>query len=518
MKLTLALGAVASALLVLPTAASAAPPWCKGGRSTEKPIYDLKTMFTETDAHRSLLNLIAATCYPDDDLASYGKQVEATRVAWSKKLQLTDADWVEVNEWAHLSRAERGQDTFFMTDRKAAWSSYGPLDQFALLGNANTAQVDGGYMADAIGEKLTQLGRLGYVRFCMERTKQDDGPVALAMCAADIAALDMTKIVAEINADKSHDTADRITARLVAYETITEVPQLTAQIAALKKKDDAYAKMFELGEAATKQWRTVDPKLVQLVSDLDDAHVTGSRKASKDCMPRALEAWTGAVQALGAKPYEGIRSEAGNEFMPQMVAIVVKQPNGYLAALALNVCANLEKKDDALTRLIGAALVRWPGFRGPRTGTQTAIYTAGLELDQRDQAIDYPELKREFIDGDPNTGTFGFGTVLSVKAAGDKATITFKKEKVKQTRCVKGHYTNQISQILNGTVHYYYVCDKEVKEVVEVPPSPPIKVIARYAADLKPGMVIRVSDDVVPVAYANKNSTTPVIVAGVKVK
>lgn len=518
MKLTFAIGAVATALVVMPTTASAAPAWCKGGDATEKPSYDLKTMFTETDVNRSLLNLVAATCYPENDLKPYAKQVEATRAAWSKKLQLTDADWGMVNEWAHLSQAERGQNTFFATDRKAAWSSYGPLDQFAELSSANSGDVDGGYVADAIGDKLTQLGRLGYVRFCMERAKQDDGPVALAMCATDIAALDMAKLVAEINRDKSHGTADRMTARIVAYETLAERPQLQAQIAALQKKDDAYAKMFALGEAAHKQWGSVDPKLVQLVSDLDDAHVTGSRKASKDCMPRALEAWTGAVQALGAKPYEGIRSEPGNEFMPQMIAIVVKQPNGYLAALALNVCANLEKKDDALTRLIGAALVRWPGFRGPRTGTQTAIYTAGLELDQRDQTIEYPEIKREFITGDPNTGTFGFGTVLSVKAAGDKSTITFKKEKVKQTRCVKGHRTNQISQILDGTVHYYYVCDKEVNEVVEVPPSPPVKVIARYATDLKPGMVIRVSDDVVPVAYPNKNSTTPVLVAGVKVK
>lgn len=518
MKLPLALGAVATTLLALPTTASAAPPWCKGGSNIEKPDYDIKTMFTETDAHRSLLNLIGGTCYLDDEDVAYKRQIEATRVAWSKKLGLTDADWVEVNEWAHLTRSERGQDRFFSSDRKAAWSTLGPLDQFAELSGSDIGQVDAGYVADAFGSKLTQLGRLGYVQRCMERATKDDGPVTLAMCATDAAALDMAKIVAEINGDKSHGTADRMTARLVAYETITKLPQLKTTIAELKKKDDAYAKMFELGEAAHKAWGSVDPTLVQLVADLDDAYITGSRKASKGCMPRALAGWKTAVEAVGAKPLEGIRSEAGNEFMPQMVAIVVKQPNGYLAALALNVCAHLENKEDALTKLIGAALERWPGFRGPRTGTQTAIFTAGLELDQRGATIEYPELKREFVTGDPNTGTFGFGTVLSVKTAGDKATITFKKEKVKQTRCVKGHYTNQISQILNGTIHYYYVCDKEVNEVIEVPPSPPVTVVARYAADLKPGMVIRVSDDVVSVAYPNKGSTTPVLAAGVKVK
>lgn len=137
--------------------------------------------------------------------------------------------------------------------------------------------------------------------------------------------------------------------------------------------------------------------------------------------------------------------------------------------------------------MIGYAIVRWPGFRGPRTSTQTAILTAGLKLDDRNATIDYPDLGREWIRGDGNSGS-KHGAIASIKVEGETATITFAKNKITQNRCTKGHYTNRISQIMSdGTVVYYYVCDTEITETVEVAPSPPVKVGARYVFGLKPG-------------------------------
>ena len=85
-------------------------------------------------------------------------------------------------------------------------------------------------------------------------------------------------------------------------------------------------------------------------------------------------------------------------------------------------------------------------------------------------------------------------------------------------RCVKGHTTSRIRQIMgDGTVVYWYQCDQEVTETIEVEPSPPVKVGARYVVGLEPGMTVHVTDDAATVAYP-KGKGTPAIVTGVAVK
>ena len=513
MRIPIVLGA-AAVLLTHTTSATAAPDWCKGGK--DKPSYNMKTLFAETDPEAALASLVGATCYADADIASYAKQIEATRQAWSKKLGFTEADWVEINEWAHWPRWARSNDSYSLTAKDAPMSKYSPLDQFSVL-SRDTGQVDVAYVADALGAKLSHVGRLGFVRTCMSRGKQDDAPVMYAMCAADVAALDLAKIYAEISADTTHELSHRMGTRFAAYTTVAKVPAWQAEVKAFREKDPAYDKMFELAEQATKAWGGVDATTLALMADLDDARTSGSRRASQGCMARAEAAWKGVVQALPIKKLANIAAVPGNTYLQQLVPMAIATPTGYLAGLALNQCATMDKKADALARVIGATLVRWPGFRGPRTGTQTTILTAGLELDRRDATITYPTLSREFIDGDTNIG-FTVGGVAKVEVAGDKATITFQKRKVKQTRCTKGHHTNRVQRVNSfGQFEYEYQCDNWITETIEVAPSDPLKVTAKYAVGVSPGMTVSITDEVVVVAYP-KDSTTPSLVTGVAVK
>ncbi len=516
MHATIIFGSLCALVAHTATAAAAPPAWCKGG--DEKPTYYLKTLYTETDVQQALMGLVAATCYPEADLANQDRQLAALRGAWSKKLGLAEADWADVSDWAHLQRHLRGDPTIMPTDRQAAWSAYSPIDQYGALSRASMGQVDAAYLADAFGAKLTQLGRLGYVAACLEPGAKDPA-VAWAMCATDVAQLDAGKIADEIRADTTHNAGDRMTARIVAYETIAlKVPKYLADTKALRAKDPAYATMFTLGEAAHAGWGKTDARWVSLVSDLDDARMTGSRAASAGCVAKSWEAWRSVVAAVPAKRLAAIHPEPGNQFATQFVAAVVGDANGYLAALAVNECAQLEGKEDYLSRVIGYAIERWPGFRGPRTATQTAILTAGLTLDQRGAAIDFPDLDRDWIRGDGNTGNYGLGGIESVKIEGERATVTFAKQKVTQNRCTKGHQTSRISQIMSdGTVVYYYVCDTEITETIEVAPSPPMSIGARYAAGLKKGMTVQISDDVAVVAYP-KGKPAPAVVTGVEVK
>jgi hypothetical protein len=514
MRAILCLGSLG--LLVAHTAiASAAPTWCKGG--DQKPSYDMKSLFTEQDPFWGIPALVAASCYPDSDVASMEKQIAKARDAWSKKLGLVESDWVDVNEWAHKSNSERGSNAidFDVNKRKTAWSALTPIDQLAVLGRGDIYEVDVAYVADAMGAKLSELGRLGYVVTCLDGG--GDPAVRYAMCAPDAAALDMTKLNAEIRADTEHTGTDRMVARIIAWRLLTEkLPAFQTEVKTLRAKDPAYATMFDLGQAAHRDWKP-DATLQALVTSLDDAHVTGSRKASAGCSEKAWAGWTQVVQGLGAKKLETIHAEPGNELLPQMLGMLTSTADGYLAALALNQCAVLADKQDDLSEMIGGALVRWPGLRGPRTATHTAILTSGLQLDDTGAQLDYPEIKRDFIRGTGNVGAVGNGRIDSIKVDGERATITFKKEKVTQKRCTKGHRTNRITRIDSfGAFVYEYVCDKEITETIDVEPSPPLKVVARTTAGMKPGMTVHVSDNIAMVAFSAKGAV--VNVTGIEVK
>lgn len=515
MHATIILGTLCALVAHTATAAAAPPAWCKGG--DEKPSYDLKSLYTETDAQFALMGIVAASCYPEADLAGQDRQLAALRAGWSKKLALAEGDWADVSEWAHLQRHLRGDPKIDVTDRQAAWSSYSPIDQYGALSTADIGQVDAAYLADAFGPKLTQLGRLGYVTQILA-VGMNEPSVRYAMGLTDATLLDLAKISAEIRADGTHNAADRMTARIVAYETIAKLPKYFADVKALRAKDPAYEKMFALGEAAHKQWTAVDPKLVALVGELDDAQITGSRKASAGCAARTWEAWKTAIAAMPAKQFAQIHGLPENPFLTQLVQSVVATPNGYLTALAMLQCAGLESSDETLAEVIADVAFRWPGMRGPRTATQTAILTAGLVFDKRETALDYPTVSRLTPSG---TGTRENGLLAaidSVKVEGDTATIAFAKRKVKQTRCTKGHMTSRIVRIWpDGTFQYYYQCDAEVTETIEVAPSPPLKVAARYATGLAKGMSVQVGGGVAVVAYP-AGSATPSFVTGVGVK
>ncbi len=515
MRSTILLGALC-ALAAHSTTAEAAPSWCKGGE--DSPVYSLKTLFSETDAHDALRNLVAASCYPGDDVAAMTKQIAAARAAWSKKLGLVEADWAEVSDWAHLPTNLRAADRIEVKDRQAPWSAYSPLDQFGALSMADIGPVDAAYLADAFGAKLTQLGRLGFVGQCVASSATDPA-VMYAMCAADVAALDFGKVAAEIRADPTHNATDRMIARLLAYDITTrKVPKYLVDTRALRAKDPAYETMFSLGQAAHAQWAKADPTLISLVSDLDDARVSGSRKASAGCATRAWDAWKATVAKLPAKRLADVQPTSGNDFAPQLIAILIAEPNGYLAALALGECATLEGNPDYLTTAISEGLERWPGFRGPRSGTQSAILTAGLKLDQRDASIEYPEIKHAWLGGGGGVGDSGVGALESVKIDGDSATLVSAKHKVTQPRCVRGHYSNRITRVTQeGQFIYDYVCDQSIIETIEVSAFPPKTVKARYATGLKAGMTVRIAEDVVVVAYP-KGKGVPAIVTGVEVK
>jgi hypothetical protein len=508
-------------MLACPLVARAEPGWCKSAEQKLSFYGSLKDIYSEDDPRDAVYSLVAATCFPDDEAKGEMKKIDAARADWSKRLgDLSDADWADAAVWASRSQGDRNAPSIYARDPKQAWSTWSAIDQYGGILNSTLGDssrvTDPNYLVDALGAKLTEAGRLAYITTCLS---SNTGPVDWALCQPDIEAFDAKKLSAELRSDTTRDGFYRTTIRIAAYLLKEKLAQRAAEVKALLAKDPGYAQMFKLAQDARKDFGKADPKLVELVTTMDDARVTNSRKASEGCVDRTWEAWKATVGKLPAKRFASIRGEPGNSFLEQSMAVVVGTPDGYLASMSFYLCSSLGTKPDYLVRILGSTMSRWPGFRGPRTAGYTAILTTGITLDDRDARIDYPDVTRPWIQGDGSSGGGGTGAIAGVKASGATAVIEFAKVKSSFEQCTKGHSTNRITQIRSdGTLVYEYVCQATKTVTVNEPPAPPQTVNARYANGLKKGMFVQVTEDVVTVVYPKNGATTPSMIAGVPVK
>ncbi len=490
------------------SAAASPPDWCKG--ATEKLTAserDLKDLPGNADAEDAVETIVAQSCFPDADYAQYNKNVDAALLEWSRRLEMTDADWVDAASYTQTLRVGHGRPSITRPEDKKAWTTLSPVDQFARIpdsgmGMSNSGSIsDATYLVDALGDHLAMAGRLAYIQVCM----RSENPVMWAMCQPDIDAFDRKKVAAELRSDTSHEAYDRMLVRFASYQASLALPKHADKVKKLRASDSGYEQMFKVAAAAWKDFGGVDAKLLQLMTEIDDARVTKSRKASAGCVDRTWAVWKSVVEKIPAKSFGALASEDASEkfwFLPRALGLIVATPNGYLASLAHNLCTGLEDKQDYLTRELGSAVKYLPGFRGPRNAAHSALRLQTITLDDRDARIEYPELNRPWIQTGGGSSGGGMGEIAKVTASGDTTKIEFARVKTKQQDCVRGHRTNRVTRITSdGSLEYEYICQAWKTVVIDEPPFAPQTVSSRYATGLKKKMFVTVIENVVVVAY-----------------
>jgi hypothetical protein len=533
-----ALGAIVSFGLA-GEAVAAAPAWCK---AYVPPASDLRLEeLSSPDPVRSLEAYLQATCAPSPQVEANRAQIEASRQAWSKKLFLTEADWADVVAFFAQQGADRysdrvvlhGYDSVDAADaRSRPWSAFDPIDQWAMIasgfGASGDLALDPHYFADALGPKLSELGRAAYVKRCIGAS--DNQPVTWAMCQGDVARLDFARIAAEVRATSSYAGTDKMRIRLALDQLRGALPGHAAKVKALIAKDPGYAKLFELAASVREDWAArakADGPLLELVAAMDDARTTNSRKAFAGCEDKTWPAWKAAVGAIPATAFEGLRDDFANgqRFDQLAMGPLLSNPSVYLASVALATCVTASQdaggRADLLVRLLASGTRRWPGFRGPRTGTETAAMTAGIVLDDRGAKLEYPAVDRQFGgtgEVSLTLGAVGSGVIASLKPAGKTVTVSFKKQMVKQVQCAERKTTNRINQITSGgDIIYNTTCVRNETVVVDKA-APPQQVNPRYLDGVKPGMDVSISEGVVVWARAKPGSASPTMVFGVALK
>ncbi|HEU0033720.1 MAG TPA: hypothetical protein VFQ53_24000 [Kofleriaceae bacterium] len=525
-------GARSTASSAAPTADAAMPAvaagpapssyaWCSGVKPADdaSTAYALQTQYPEV----ALGSIAAMLCHPDDKAGAQRDAIEAQRQAWMKRLGMTEQDWAtDVVAFANIRHTDR-ISLAVQPPKQVAWSKLDPIDQYAMLakttGDSAAFIVQPGakeYLADALA--LTETGRVGYLEYCLH----SDNPVQWAVCQPDIDALDVGKLGGELRALK-RPAEDKMVVRVALAELQTKLVTHAGEVKAAVAKDDAYGKLFELARAARTEWtqqREGRRELLALVSELDDARATGSRKAGAGCSERAWPAFQRAIAALGGKAFDGVHGdrEMARSFLDNAVGIVMRDPAGYLAANALASC---ESDSDLVTRALLDATQTWPGYRGPRTSAVSKIWLAGIELDQRGARLDMIDTKLPlgFRDRQPLAfDGYADDVVASVKDEGDSVRLTFAKASELQSKCTSWIKTNRIARIRpDGTLEYETRCAQWIKQRVDTT-SRPIAIAKRYAAGLRPGVFVMASSGIVEAVWTKPDAAQPIAAFGVALK
>ena len=490
--------------------AAAAPAWCDSAAMKKVNSWTAGGMdeVGSKDPLRAFPALVAQTCNPDRDADP--KQVDAARASWSTRLDLTEADWADLAAWVALSQGERNGLNLKYFGTKLALSAHDPLDQFAAIAYTKYSAGDAHYLTDVLDTRLSEAGRLAYIRTCLDSRK----PAEWAMCNDDILALDAKKLSAEIRSNKTRPAHERAMVRIVFEQMRPRIAERAAAVKELQAEEPGYAKLFEIASAARKSHR-IPAETLSVALAMDDAAVTNSNKAYAGCDDKTWPVLKAAIAAIPASKFANLKDEPGNTFLDNVANVLVNDPAASVAAGAHVICHSADA--DALVQALAENMARWAGYRGPRNAALTAMMAANVELDQRGAQVEWPTIRR-FGSVSGETIMFaGRGAVSGFKADGDKATVEFVKKLRKETVCTDWKDTNRVIAISpSGTFIYDYICTKHGTITKNDAPAPQ-KVHARYAEGVKVGTTVSVTTGVVAAVWA-KGAAAPSFVLGVPVK
>jgi hypothetical protein len=524
---------VVVSLLALAGTAAARPAWCPAAGKLVQGNSDY--LKHERKPGDTLNDAVTATVYlncedPGHMMAEDRALAAPALAKLTQALAMTDADWADAAVWTQYpTRSTQVALEVPAIDTKTPWSKLDPVEQYATVQHGMIAAshmpgaIDASYVADALGPTLSQSGRLAYARACLS----SDKPIVWAMCQADLDALDATKLYAELHADKAHDGYARMTIRLAYDALVQRTAERADQIKKLIAKDAGYKKLFDIATAQRASWDAIwkaQPDLVALALAMDDAIVTNSRAASAGCHDKTWNALATVIATLPAKSFATKRKSSDETYFyyqdveQRVIGTLLADPVGFLAVETYATCRVAEPgtPPDPLVARFDARLKRYPGQRGPRTGTQTAIELANIQFDDRSVKLDEPLVQREWFDASDQGGGID-AVVASVKVDGKIATITFQQKLVSETVDTNCTQTNRIHSIrADGSLEYEVDCKGSKTITVDRKPQPK-KVGARYVPAIKAGMPVVIEGNVIMAAWPAPGTPTPSVVLGVPV-
>ena len=286
--------------------------------------------------------------------------------------------------------------------RKRAWSTFDNIDQFVWLnsdlGASDSLTLDHNYLADGFGARLTETGRLAYIKGCI---KNGTGPVQWAMCQGDIERLDIKKALAEVRENKAYAGWDKIRLRIMIDGFKVTLTEHAAKVKQLIASDPGYAKMFELAAATRKDWDErykADAALIALADKMDDARITNCGAASPAARTRHGPPGRRRRRNPGREVRGHARRRGGpteNSSSTVRSPPITNNPETYLASVALVTCFTcVGQEHDVPARHPGPLPRHGDEHCRDSVARATAaswdILMSGITLDDRDASSTIP--------------------------------------------------------------------------------------------------------------------------------
>jgi hypothetical protein len=511
--------------LIATEAAAAPPAWCKGAPVEATDLRGLSS----SDARDVVKALVAAECAPSGEAEAHRGEIEAARQAWSRRLGMTEADWLDAVAYAQTHGDHSIQATLAARTLAAAT----PLDQYAVIEKAreSASELDTLYAADMFEPRLSEAGRLAFLQTTCFHGGQPaavdaygmTGTEAIwAICQADLDQIDVPRLFDEIRADPAHDGALKMKLRIAAYELPGRIKSHAAEVQQMQQRDDATRKLFEIAGAARGAWASgvgKSTRLLELVLAMDSAAVTGSRKQLDGCGEATAAALADAVSAIPASAFAGmhdVRDNPSGGFATQAGPVLAASPAVVLAAIAFVRCAPDADVSAFLKDITAVA----PPSRGPRNAALARIESARVTYDKVGARLVFPRPRpygADHLDGTLQGRSTG-GAIRSVKRSGDTLTVEHQPLRVKTMDCVRSHKTGRVTKLHgDGRVQYEELCDRSELRTHDNRWYPS-EVSAKYAAWLKPGVVFSQSGKDVIAIWPSASARAPSMVLGGAVK
>jgi hypothetical protein len=362
-------------------------------------------------------------------------------------------------------------------DVKASVRSWTPIQQYRAMNDSTYGYRDKLgvlVLADGLGDKLSQLGRVALIEYCLEGYATGaDAALLWGACSADVAAFDLTQMAAELKAGRiDDDWSKRIIAG--AKVQIDKAKKLGEEVKKAASSDRGLAAVVGLGDAARAEWSafaTAHKDDLAYLEQLEDAVRARKNAPMPDCY--------GKVQPAFAKVLRSTKfpTESDSHPLEFYVNFLPRTTDGYIASLAYGACAmSLDPSGETIYGVLANSIVQInpPGIirRGPRSLAVAKLFDPSFKpkFDSRDLRLaNFEGVSRniELASRTMSISTATEGRVASVTNTPDGTVLHFEKGAV--DACVDWRETTKVSAVGNdGSIHYERTCAKREKVVNEI--------------------------------------------------
>ncbi len=366
----------------------------------------------------------------------------------------------------------------------AHYASWSPVQQYKklLADDSYSALI----MADELGDRLSQAGRLAVVRTCLAPAHETASSAALwAICEADVEALKLDAALAEL---KKEGIDKDVRAKVLeeGKKALEQARAIGAAVATAAKDDPGVAAIVAIGKTARSEWRdfaSAHAGELATLAALQDLMRDNKNGLAGDCVAKTYEPFAKVVRKTTFS-----QGQIGPSPLAFYVNSLPKTMEAHVAALAWGACAALVDRSGAAMSPAAGTTIGATGWgrrarrflrRGPRSLTLAKLFDEKFEPKFADRSLRMEKMTQpygEYHVGGPGNidGTPLRSVVAKLIKNGD--TTTVKGKDYMGEECANWQDTNKIYSVdSNGTVHYEKKCTRyervryEASDVVSAP-------------------------------------------------